>query len=84
MARQFIIQKERDDITRWFLNKRSTVRETAKQFGYSHGTVHRILREAVDHGNSEVERLLEENWENRQVRGGLAFQRLRRQNYART
>lgn len=58
------------------INKKSTVRETAKNFGVSKSTVHKDLVERLEELNSklseEVKQVLETNKQERHIRGGNA------------
>ncbi|MBQ7669534.1 MAG: sporulation transcriptional regulator SpoIIID [Clostridia bacterium] len=63
-------------IGEYLVEKSSTVRETAKQFGISKSTVHKDIREKlikVDKNlYDEAVKILSKNKEERHIRGGIA------------
>ena len=60
----------------YLINRRSTVRDTAKHFGISKSTVHKDLRERLSRVNSklysEASEILDKNKSERHIRGGIA------------
>ncbi|WP_295155580.1 sporulation transcriptional regulator SpoIIID [uncultured Ruminococcus sp.] len=60
----------------YLVSRKSTVRATAKAFGVSKSTVHKDLTEHLPEISSalyeQVREILEENKEQRHIRGGLA------------
>lgn len=70
-------KKERSEILgEYIIEKKSTVRATAKIFGISKSTVHKDITEKLPHINSslykEVKKVLETNKKERHIRGGMA------------
>ena len=70
-------KKERSEILgEYIIEKKSTVRATAKNFGISKSTVHKDITEKLPHINSslykEVKKVLETNKKERHIRGGMA------------
>ena len=66
-------------IAQYTIDNNSTVRSTAKKFGISKSTVHKDLRERLPQINMElskdVNKILDINKSERQIRGGLATKR---------
>ena len=60
----------------FMISRKATVRATAAEFGVSKSTVHKDLTEQLPKLSSslcnEVRKILEENKEQRHIRGGLA------------
>lgn len=60
----------------YLLEHRGTVRSTAKAFGLSKSTVHKDLSQRLPQANRalsrEVQQILDQNREERHIRGGLA------------
>ncbi len=70
-------KKERSEILgKYIIEKKSTVRAAAKNFGISKSTVHKDITEKLPHINSslykEVKKVLETNKKERHIRGGMA------------
>lgn len=70
-------KKERSEILgEYIIEKKSTVRAAAKNFGISKSTVHKDITEKLPHINStlykEVKKVLETNKKERHIRGGMA------------
>ena len=70
-------KKERSEILgEYIIEKKSTVRAAAKNFGISKSTVHKDITEKLTHINSslykEVKKVLETNKKERHIRGGMA------------
>ena len=73
----FITDKERAvQFGEFMVSRKATVRATAAEFGVSKSTVHKDLTEQLPKLSSslysEVRKRLEENKEQRHIRGGLA------------
>ena len=70
------IEQRAVTIAKYILEKQSTVRQTAKQFGISKSTVHKDVTERLEEINPslalEVKRVLEKNKLERHLRGGMA------------
>ncbi len=74
------------ETAQYFINHKSTIRETAKQFGVSKSTTHRDLTDRLPKINpalyEQVNNILEKNRQERHMRGGIAtqekFKRLKR------
>ena len=66
-------------LAQYMLEKKSTVRDTSRQFGVSKSTVHKDvtvrLRQVSPELYKEVRSLLDINKQERHIRGGLATQR---------
>ena len=64
------------EIARYIVEHKATVRETAKAFGISKSTVHKDVTETLRHVNrvlfEEVAKVLEQNKNERHLRGGEA------------
>lgn len=60
----------------YIIETKSTVRQTAKKFNISKSTVHKDVAERLEKVNphlaSEAKKVLEQNKEERHIRGGLA------------
>ncbi len=73
-----------EELARYLINHRSTVRETAARFGISKSTVHKDVTERLHYVNpglsAEVRELFEKNKSERHLRGGEAT----RQKYIKT
>ena len=70
-------KKERSEtLGEYIIEKKSTVRAAAKNFGISKSTVHKDITEKLPHINSalykEVKKVLETNKKERHIRGGMA------------
>lgn len=70
-------KKERSEILgEYIIEKKSTVRVAAKNFGISKSTVHKDITEKLPNINSalykEVKKILETNKKERHIRGGMA------------
>ena len=75
--RKFDSAKERCLLVgEYLVDRSSTVRETAKQFGISKSTVHKDIREKLLKVNKklydEAVKVLNKNKEERHIRGGIA------------
>lgn len=70
------IEERATIIAKYILDKNSTVRQTAKNFGISKSTVHKDITERLELINpslaEEVKEVLEKNKSERHIRGGLA------------
>lgn len=66
-------------LARYMLERKSTVRDTSKQFGVSKSTVHKDitvrLRQVSPSLYKEIRQLLDLNKQERHIRGGLATRR---------
>lgn len=64
------------EVARYTIKTKSTVRETAKVFGTSKSTIHKDLTERLPKLNyrmyKEVQKILNENFNEKHLRGGLA------------
>lgn len=63
-------------VAKYILEKKTTVRQTAKTFGVSKSTIHKDVTERLEEINpslaQEVKKVLEKNKSERHIRGGLA------------
>ncbi len=63
-------------VAKYILQKRTTVRQTAKNFGVSKSTIHKDITERLIELNPylalEVKEVLEKNKSERHIRGGMA------------
>ena len=63
-------------LAEYIVEQKSTVRDTAKQFGVSKSTVHKDVTERLQYLNAglcnAVKAVLDNNKEERHIRGGLA------------
>ena len=63
-------------VAKYILEKNTTVRQTAKTFGVSKGTIHKDVTERLKEINpslaKEVKNVLDKNKSERHIRGGLA------------
>ncbi|MEJ8552635.1 sporulation transcriptional regulator SpoIIID [Tepidibacter sp. Z1-5] len=70
------IEERTVTIAKYIIEKKTTVRETAKKFGVSKSTVHKDITERLESINSalaeEVKNVLDKNKSERHIRGGLA------------
>ncbi|MGJ0847449.1 sporulation transcriptional regulator SpoIIID [Tissierella praeacuta] len=70
------IEQRAIESANYLINNNSTIRETAKYMGVSKSTVHKdlIIRlKDINHSLYEkVREVLDANWEERYIRGGLA------------
>ena len=66
-------------VAKYILEKKTTVRQTAKTFGVSKSTIHKDVTERlyyIDRGlYRRVKKVLEKNKSERHIRGGLATRR---------
>ncbi|MDR0889328.1 MAG: sporulation transcriptional regulator SpoIIID [Oscillospiraceae bacterium] len=73
------IEQRACDLAVYIIEKRTTVRAAAKQFGISKSTVHKDLSDRLPHCNrtlyEQVKEILEENKSERHIRGGMATRR---------
>jgi putative DeoR family transcriptional regulator (stage III sporulation protein D) len=73
------IQKRVMDLSTYIVDRRATVRQTAKRFGVSKSTVHKDVTErlyGINRGLArEVKHILETNKAERHLRGGEATRR---------
>ena len=64
------------ETAQYFIKHKSTIRETAKHMGVSKSTTHRDLTERLQRINpalyEQVNNILEENRQERHIRGGIA------------
>ena len=64
------------EIGEYIIDKRATVRQTAKRFGVSKSTVHKDVTERLQQINpslaAEARKILDLNKSERHIRGGLA------------
>lgn len=71
------------DLAVYIIDKQTTVRGAAKEFGISKSTVHKDLSERLPHYNrslyQQVKVVLEQNKAERHIRGGLATREKYRQ-----
>ena len=71
-----ITERAKETATRFVLCKDATVRSVAKEMGLSKSTVHKDVAERLEKVNphlaSEAKKVLEQNKEERHIRGGLA------------
>ncbi len=76
---QEYIRKRVLEISRYIIESRSTVRQTAGVFGVSKSTVHKDITERLPQLNEviagEVKEVLENNKAERHLRGGMATKR---------
>lgn len=70
------IEERAMEIGEYIIDKRATVRQTAKRFGVSKSTVHKDVTERLSQINpslaSEARKILDLNKSERHIRGGLA------------
>ena len=70
------IEERAMEIGEYIIDKRATVRQTAKRFGVSKSTVHKDVTERLQQINpslaAEARKLLDLNKSERHIRGGLA------------
>ncbi|MBR2916682.1 MAG: sporulation transcriptional regulator SpoIIID [Clostridia bacterium] len=70
------IEERTVNIAHYIIDSRCTVREAAKKFGISKSTVHKDITERLPKLNrviyEETRKILNENREERHIRGGLA------------
>lgn len=70
------IEERAITIAKYILEKKSTVRQTAKVFGVSKSTVHKDVTERLEEIQpllaNEVKQILDKNKSERHIRGGLA------------
>lgn len=70
------IEERAVEIAEYIIEKKATVRQTAKRFGVSKSTVHKDVTERLETINSalaqEVRKVLDVNKSERHIRGGLA------------
>ncbi|CAH2211862.1 sporulation transcriptional regulator SpoIIID [Tepidibacter aestuarii] len=70
------IEERTVTIAKYIIEKRTTVRETAKKFGVSKSTVHKDITERLESINpvlaEEVKNVLDKNKSERHIRGGMA------------
>ncbi len=70
------IEERTVTIARYIIEKKTTVRETAKKFGVSKSTVHKDITERLESINpvlaEEVKNVLDKNKSERHIRGGMA------------
>jgi putative DeoR family transcriptional regulator (stage III sporulation protein D) len=63
-------------VAKYILEKKTTVRQTAKTFGVSKSTIHKDVTERLEEINpslaKEVKMVLEKNKSERHIRGGMA------------
>jgi putative DeoR family transcriptional regulator (stage III sporulation protein D) len=63
-------------VAKYILEKNTTVRQTAKNFGVSKSTIHKDVTERLEEINpslaEEVKMVLEKNKSERHIRGGMA------------
>ncbi|MBP3907234.1 MAG: sporulation transcriptional regulator SpoIIID [Peptostreptococcaceae bacterium] len=63
-------------VAKYILEKKTTVRQTAKTFGVSKSTIHKDVTERLEEINpslaKEVKIVLEKNKSERHIRGGMA------------
>lgn len=76
---QEYIRKRVMEVSRYIIESRSTVRQTAGVFGVSKSTVHKDITERLPQLNEviagEVKEVLENNKAERHLRGGMATKR---------
>ncbi|MFR5746063.1 MAG: sporulation transcriptional regulator SpoIIID [Romboutsia timonensis] len=70
------IEERALDVAKYILDKKTTVRQTAKTFGVSKSTIHKDVTERLEEINptlaKEVKMVLEKNKSERHIRGGMA------------
>ncbi|WFD10060.1 sporulation transcriptional regulator SpoIIID [Tepidibacter hydrothermalis] len=70
------IEERTVTIAKYIIEKKTTVRETAKKFGVSKSTVHKDITERLESLNpvlaEEVKNVLDKNKSERHIRGGMA------------
>ena len=70
------IEERAMEIGEYIIDKRATVRQTAKRFGVSKSTVHKDVTERLQQINpslaAEARKILDLNKSERHIRGGLA------------
>lgn len=70
------IEERAVEIAQYIIDKKATVRQTAKKFGVSKSTVHKDVAERLKQINpslaAEVRTVLDINKSERHIRGGLA------------
>lgn len=70
------IEERCEKMARYLIDNKSTVRETAKEFGISKSTVHKDITDKLYKINiflyNEVEKVLQTNKSERHIRGGEA------------
>lgn len=72
----FSIEERAQEIARYIIDTRDTVRGAAKKFGYSKSTVHKDVAQRLEHINPQlytaVKDILELHKDERHIRGGIA------------
>lgn len=82
------IEQRTIDAAKYTIENKSTIRETAKQFGVSKSTIHKDLKQRLPKINyflyRDVEEVIRANDEEKHIRGGMAtkqsFERQRESN----
>ena len=73
------IEERAIEIASYIIEKNTTVRQTARQFGVSKSTVHKDCTDRLAQVNpslaSQVRKILDVNKQERHIRGGLSYQR---------
>ena len=73
------IQRRAIELASYIVEENATVRAAAKKFKVSKSTVHKDVSERLKHINgvlyTEVKKVLENNKEERHIRGGMATKR---------
>lgn len=73
------MDSECEQIATYMIENKTTLREAAKYFNTSKSRVHYLVNEDLKFINNslylEVRKLLDDNWKDRNRRGGLARQR---------
>jgi len=77
--KSYEIEQRIKDETEYILASKGTIRQCANHFKASKSTVHKDLSERLPRINlskyNEVKELLDTNWEEKYIRGGLATKR---------
>ncbi|MBQ7523366.1 MAG: sporulation transcriptional regulator SpoIIID [Oscillospiraceae bacterium] len=77
------IEQRACDLAAYIIENRTTIRDAAKHFGVSKSTVHKDLSERLPPVNRAlyalVKEVLDQNRQERHIRGGLATQKKYRQ-----
>ena len=74
-----IVEERAVELGKYIIDKKTTVRNTAQQFGVSKSTVHKDVSERLQYVNpklyKQVKEILELNKAQRHIRGGMATKR---------
>lgn len=79
MKKKLEVEKRVKLVSNYIIENQATIRDTAKEFGYSKSTIHKDISERLPKISSElfkkVQDVINLNVEERHMRGGLANQK---------